>query len=66
MLEISFNFCLQTGGEVGECAIACSAAGARVDLCSNTVSVEVIDPMLTFWCYLLVRVLNGFTLGEEY
>ena len=51
---------------MGECAIACSAAGARVDLCSNTVSVEVIDPMLTFWCYLLVRVLNGFTLGEEY
>ncbi|KAK8392898.1 hypothetical protein O3P69_013132 [Scylla paramamosain] len=56
----------QTGGEVEECAIACSAAGARGDLCSNTVSVEVIDPMLTFWCYLLVRVLNGFTLAASF
>ncbi|MPC09824.1 Major facilitator superfamily domain-containing protein 6 [Portunus trituberculatus] len=59
-------FPTQTGGEVEECAIACSAAGARVDLCSNTVSVEVIDPMLTFWCYLLVRVLNGFTLAASF
>lgn len=52
------------GGEAG-CGVACPAAADRVDLCSNTHSIDTFDPMLTLWCYLLVRVLNGFTLGNQ-
>lgn len=62
----SSGFPPQADGEFKDCAIACSALATRVDVCSNTRSVEVIDPTMTFWTYILVRVLNGFTVAASF
>nr|XP_053644364.1 major facilitator superfamily domain-containing protein 6-A-like [Cherax quadricarinatus]XP_053644365.1 major facilitator superfamily domain-containing protein 6-A-like [Cherax quadricarinatus] len=50
----------------GSCIFQCSATLPRQHLCSNTETVQVVDPMLTFWCYLLVRLLNGLTLATSF
>ncbi|XP_068213541.1 LOW QUALITY PROTEIN: major facilitator superfamily domain-containing protein 6-A-like [Palaemon carinicauda] len=48
------------------CTLQCKAYVSRDALCSNKVTEEDIDPMLTFWCYLLVRILNTLTLATSF
>ncbi|XP_037782940.1 major facilitator superfamily domain-containing protein 6-like [Penaeus monodon] len=49
-----------------DCRLRCVAEVRRVDLCSNDKTTQVLKPMVTFWCYLLVRVLNGLTLATSF
>lgn len=54
------------GAREAACSLHCSALLPREHLCTNTKTVEVLDPMITFWCYLMVRVLNGLTLATSF
>lgn len=57
-----------SGSRAGDaaCSVQCSATVPREHLCSNTKTTQVFDPMVTFWSYLMVRVLNGLTLGKTH
>lgn len=56
---------LQHNG-AANCTLQCQATVSRDALCTNKVTEEDINPMLTFWCYLLVRVLNSLTLATSF
>ncbi|XP_042222971.1 major facilitator superfamily domain-containing protein 6-like [Homarus americanus] len=55
-----------SAARMSDCDLSCSSTLRREDLCSNTISTEVIDPMVTFWSYMLVRLLNGLTLATSF
>ena len=55
----------QTGGEDNWCPIQCTVTVPRPDLCTNTYTLETFDTTKTIWLYLLVRILNGITLGKN-
>lgn len=61
----AYDVASSTTSASNDCRLRCAAEVRRVDLCSNDKTTEVLKPMVTFWCYLLVRVLNGLTLGED-
>ncbi|XP_042865012.1 major facilitator superfamily domain-containing protein 6-like [Penaeus japonicus] len=55
-----------TSNASNDCRLRCAAEVRRRDLCSNEKSTQVFSPMVTFWCYLMVRVLNGLTLATSF
>ncbi|XP_064091536.1 uncharacterized protein LOC135205117 isoform X2 [Macrobrachium nipponense] len=57
---------LQQYNGAANCTLQCQATMPRDALCSNKVTEENINPMLTFWCYMLVRVLNAMTLATSF
>lgn len=45
------------------CWVECAAEIARQDMCSNEVTVESINPVLTISVYVLVRTMHTISLG---
>lgn len=62
----AYDVASSTTSASNDCRLRCAAEVRRVDLCSNDKTTEVLKPMVTFWCYLLVRVLNGLTLATSF
>ena len=45
------------------CRPQCIARASRKDICANNEHVVVFDPQLTFWIYMIIRLLHGILAG---
>ena len=45
------------------CRPQCIARAPRKDICANNEHVVVFDPQLTFWIYMIIRLLHGILAG---
>ncbi|RXG59495.1 Major facilitator superfamily domain-containing protein 6 [Armadillidium vulgare] len=57
---------LDKNGKLGDnCVTRCSATALREEVCRNNVSTEILNPSLTFYSHLAIRVLNEFTISSN-
>ncbi|KAF2367900.1 Major facilitator superfamily associated domain [Trinorchestia longiramus] len=48
-----------------DCSAQCRVLVLRNGLCKNKISVESVNPFMTFWLYVIVRILNSVTLATS-
>ncbi|RXG59038.1 Major facilitator superfamily domain-containing protein 6-like protein B [Armadillidium vulgare] len=62
---ITVNQILQNFKDGHSCVTHCKATALREDICKNNVSIEVLNPSLTFYSHLAIRLFKEFTLSSS-